>query len=156
MEVHRILEPGLLEIVYKDALAYEFKQHKIPYEREKKYKVSYKDIILPHYFFADFVIYEDIILEVKAVSGIVDQFIAWTLNYMALANSPVGLIVNFGTPNLPTPGQRKFNQIPNFHRLTCFDRATSGYTNKAGHHSGSAIGQLVKRVRLVGKKNQIF
>ncbi len=51
MEVHRILGRGLLEIVYKDAIEYEFKKKSIPYEREKKYEVEYKDIILPHHFF---------------------------------------------------------------------------------------------------------
>ncbi len=44
MEVHRELGPGLLEIVYKDALEYEFQQKAIPYEREKKYEVAYKKI----------------------------------------------------------------------------------------------------------------
>jgi GxxExxY protein len=64
MEVHRILGPGLLEIVYKDALEIEFKNHNIPYEREKRYDVEYKGYILPHNFYADFVVYDDIILEV--------------------------------------------------------------------------------------------
>jgi len=67
MEVHRILGPGLLEIVYKDALELEFKNHNIPYTREKEYSINYKGIILPHAFFADFVVYKDIILEVKSV-----------------------------------------------------------------------------------------
>ena len=48
MEVHRILGPGLLEIVYKDALEIEFKNNYIPYEREKEYNVEYKGIVLPH------------------------------------------------------------------------------------------------------------
>ena len=100
MEVHRNLGPGLLEVVYKDALEYEFMQRGISYEREKRYDVPYKEVILPHYFFADFVVYNDIILEVKAVSGIVDEFIAYTLNHMTLAKSPVGLIVNFGRKSL--------------------------------------------------------
>ena len=100
MEVHKILGPGLLEIVYKDALEYEFRKRGIPYEREKKYEVPYKGIILPHYFYADFVVYGDVILEVKAVSGIVDAFVKWTLNYMALGKCPLGLIVNFGAASL--------------------------------------------------------
>jgi GxxExxY protein len=56
MEVHRVLGKGLLEIVYKDAIEYEFKQNGIPYEREKKYEIMYKGTILPHNFFADFVV----------------------------------------------------------------------------------------------------
>ena len=73
MEVHRILGKGLLEIVYKDAIEYEFKTKEIPYEREKKYEVEYKGIFLPHYFFADFVVFDKIILEIKAQKGIVDE-----------------------------------------------------------------------------------
>ena len=47
-EVHNNLGPGFLEIVYKDALEYEFKKAGIPYEREKEYVVNYKGFILPH------------------------------------------------------------------------------------------------------------
>jgi GxxExxY protein len=100
MEVHRILERGFLEIVYKDALEYEFGLKNIPYEREKEFKINYKDIILPHKFYADFIINNDIILEVKAVSGIVDEFIKLTLNYMACSNAKLGIIVNFGEDSL--------------------------------------------------------
>lgn len=100
MEIHRILGKGLLEIVYKDAAEYEFEKQGIQNEREKEYPVPYKDIILPHKFYADFVIYNDIILEIKAVSAITDEHLAQTLNYMALAKSPLGIIVNFGTPSL--------------------------------------------------------
>ena len=50
MEVHNNLGAGFLEIVYKDALELEFQRANIPYEREKKYEVNYKDVILPHKF----------------------------------------------------------------------------------------------------------
>ena len=89
MEVHRILGKGLLEIVYKDAIEYEVKKKKIPYEREKKYEVEYKGIILPHYFFADFVLYDKIILEVKAQKGIVNEHYAWLINYLAISKCPL-------------------------------------------------------------------
>jgi GxxExxY protein len=95
-EVHNNLGPGFLEIVYKDALEYEFKKAGIPYEREKKYIVGYKDIILPHKFYADFVIYDKIILEVKAVSGIVDEYVARAINYLKVSENQLALIVNFG------------------------------------------------------------
>ena len=100
MEVHRILGPGLLEIVYKDALEIEFKNHKIPYTREKEYKVEYKGITLPHKFYADFVVYDDIILEVKSVKEISNDHLAQTLNYMKLADTPVGIIANFQNKSL--------------------------------------------------------
>ena len=100
MEVHRNLGPGLLEIIYKDALEVEFKNHNIPYFREKEFKIEYKGIILPHKFYADFVVYEDIILEVKSVKEINNDHLAQILNYMKLANTPVGILANFQNKSL--------------------------------------------------------
>lgn len=95
-EIHNNLGAGFLEIVYKDALEYEFKKSNIPYQREKEYPVSYKNTILPHRFYADFVVYNKIILEVKGVSGIADEFIAQALNYLKVSGNKLALIVNFG------------------------------------------------------------
>ena len=95
-EVHNNLGPGFLEIVYKDALQYELKQANIPFEREKEYIVNYKGITLPHKFYADFVIYDKIILEVKAVNGIAEEFIAQAINYLKVSNNKLALIINFG------------------------------------------------------------
>ena len=93
---------GLLEIVYKDAIENEFNRQNVPYEREKKYEVKYKDVILPHNFFADFVVFDQIILEVKAQKGIVDEHFSWVINYLAISKCPLGLIVNFGENSLVT------------------------------------------------------
>jgi GxxExxY protein len=100
MEVHNNLGPGFLEVVYKDALEYEFKKANIPYEREKKYEVNYKDIVLQHKFYADFVVYDKIILEVKAVSEISNEFVAKAINYLKVSNTILALIVNFGEMKL--------------------------------------------------------
>ena len=100
-EVHRELGTGLLEIVYKDALEYEFSSQDIEYSREKQYDVPYKNIILKHQFFADFVIYNKVILEVKArQGGISDDDYAKTINYLRISGCKVGLIINFGTSKL--------------------------------------------------------
>lgn len=95
-EVHNNLGAGFLEIVYKDALEYEFKKANIPFEREKEYTVNYKGVILPHKFYADFVVYDSIILEVKAVSAIKDIFVAQAINYLKVSKRQLALIVNFG------------------------------------------------------------
>ena len=95
-EVHNNLGPGLLEIVYKDALEYEFNKADIPYEREKEYIVNYKRVRLPHKFYADFVVFDKIILEVKAISGIADEFIAMAINYLKVSKNKLALVVNFG------------------------------------------------------------
>ena len=96
MEVHNNLGPGFLEIVYKDALEYEFNKAGIQFEREKMFEVNYKDIVLKHKFYADFVVYDKIVLEVKAVSQISNEFIAKAINYLKVSNTVLAIIVNFG------------------------------------------------------------
>ena len=100
MEVHRNLGPGLLEVVYKDALEIEFKANDIPFEREKKFSIEYKGVILPHKFYADFIVNEDIVLEVKAVKEFSGEHTAQVLNYMKLSESEIGLLVNFQNKSL--------------------------------------------------------
>jgi GxxExxY protein len=100
MEVHKVLGKGLLEIIYKDALEYELKSSGINFEREKKYNVKYKDIILRHQFNADFIIDDKIILEIKSCNKIIDEFVKQTLNYMGISKCKVGLLVNFGESSL--------------------------------------------------------
>lgn len=100
MEVHNNLGKGFLEIVYKDALEYEFRKSNIPFEREKEYVVNYKEIVLPHKFYADFVVFDKIILEVKGIAGIAEEHIAQTLNYLKVSGLKLGLIVNFGELSL--------------------------------------------------------
>ena len=100
MEVHKQLGKGFLEIVYKDALEYEFKKSNILYAREREFEITYKDIILPHKYYADFILFDKIILEIKAVNGIIDEFIKQTLNYLSASKCKLGIIVNFGEDSL--------------------------------------------------------
>ena len=96
MEVHRELGFGFKEIIYKDALEIEFKSLEIPYQREKLYKVEYKGKILPRRYPADFVIYDSIILEVKAMPMIINNFVLQTRNYLKASGIRLGIIANFG------------------------------------------------------------
>lgn len=100
MEVYNTLGPGFLEDVYKDALEYEFKIAGIPYQREKMYSVKYKDITLARHYYADFVVYDKVILEVKGVSKIKDVFIAMAINYLKVSNNDLAIVVNFGEEKL--------------------------------------------------------
>ena len=100
MEVYNILGKGFSEIVYKDALEYEFKINNIPYLREKEYIISYKEIILPHKYDADFVVFDKIILEVKAVEAITQGHLKQSLNYLAASKMRLSLVVNFGEDKL--------------------------------------------------------
>ncbi len=100
MEVHKELGKGFTEIVYGGALEIEFRKQKIKYKREVKYQINYKNIILPHYYKADFVINDEIILEIKAIESLTKSHIKQTLNYLAASKLRLGLLVNFGEDSL--------------------------------------------------------
>lgn len=101
IEIHKILGAGFLEIVYKDAYEYEYRKRNIPYEREKEYEVRYKESILPHKFYADFVVFDKVIVEIKAKEGgIAEEDYAQALNYLKVSGCKVGLILNFGKMKL--------------------------------------------------------
>ena len=100
MEVHRELGFGFKEIIYKDALEIEFKSWEIPYEREKLYKIEYKGKVLPRRYPVDFVVYGSIILEVKAMPTIINNFVLQTKNYLKASGIRLGIIVNFGESSL--------------------------------------------------------
>jgi GxxExxY protein len=100
IEVHRMLGKGHSEVVYKDALEYEFSINQIPFSREKSYKIKYKDIILSRGYNADFVVYDKIILELKAIESLTNSHVRQTLNYLAASKLKLGLLVNFGEESL--------------------------------------------------------
>lgn len=101
MEVYNTLGYGFLEIVYKDAMEIEFTQRDINYRREDEHCINYKGTILKHKFFADFTLFDNIIVEVKAnKDGITDDAIAQTLNYLKASGIKLALIINFGKTSL--------------------------------------------------------
>jgi len=95
-EVHNILGHGFKEAVYKDALEIELYRLEIPFEREKPFTIVYKEQKLKHFFVADFVVYNTIILEIKIGNYIGDPYIKQTLNYLKASGLRLGKVVNFG------------------------------------------------------------
>ncbi len=100
MNVHKGLGAGFLESVYHEALEREFKTQQIPFETKKKLMVYYNDVPLNKYFIADFICYENIVIEIKAASFLHKDTEAQTINYLKSINSPVGLLINFGQASL--------------------------------------------------------
>ncbi|MEO8087356.1 MAG: GxxExxY protein [Bacteroidota bacterium] len=100
MEIHRIIGKGFSEIVYKDAMEYEFKLKGKNYSREKKFEIPYKETILSHSYNADFIYENKIILEVKAQQGVIQDHFKQTINYLAASKLKLGLIINFGEDSL--------------------------------------------------------
>lgn len=96
MEIRRELGKGHNEVIYKDALVVELTRAGIPFSREKNYEITYKGVILPHYYYADFIVWDKIIFEAKAVEKLTDSHLKQVLNYLAASKLRVGLLVNFG------------------------------------------------------------
>ncbi len=96
LEVYNELGPGFLEVIYKDALEIEFKLNNIPYSREKLFDVIYKGKLTNRKYNADFVVYDKIILEVKAYKRLSDDNLLQTLNYLKVTKLKLGILANFG------------------------------------------------------------
>ena len=100
MEIHRELGKGHDEVIYKDALVVELSRADVPFARENKYEVNYKGVILQHFYRADFVVWNKILFEAKAVEQLTDAHVKQVLNYLAAAKLRLGLLVNFGGDSL--------------------------------------------------------
>jgi GxxExxY protein len=99
-EVHKNLGKVFSEIVYKDALEYEFTQLNIPFEREKEFSVNYKNIIMKHKYYADFVVYDNIILEIKTVDCFNNGHYNQCLNYLKVSGNQLAILANFNLKSL--------------------------------------------------------
>lgn len=96
-EVHKELGPGLLEKVYQDVLEREFNLQNIPYEREKSFSIMYNGMQLAEKYVADFVCYNKIVEELKAVEELHPVHKAQVINYLAITGYKLGLLVNFNS-----------------------------------------------------------
>ena len=94
-EVHKELGPGLLEKVYQEALEIELRMQGIPFEREKSFNISYKGEVLEQMYIADFVCYDKIVVELKAVEALLPIHTAQVINYLTITGYKLGLLVNF-------------------------------------------------------------
>jgi GxxExxY protein len=100
MEAHKILGSGFLEGVYQEALSIEFKTRNIKNEREVPLQIQYKDHVLSKKYIADFICYDKIIVELKALNELCGDHEAQVLNYLKATNSKVGILLNFGCKSL--------------------------------------------------------
>jgi len=113
IEVHNELGNGFLEPVYQEALEEEFKLQHIPYEREKLLPIIYKGKKLTKEYYADFLCYNEIIVELKAVSVLSKPHKAQVLNYLNAADKDIGLLINFGETSLKWERITKFKKQEN-------------------------------------------
>ena len=97
MDVYFTLGTGFLEPVYQEALAIEMLRRKIPFEREKPLDIYYKGNLLTKKYIADFICFDEIILEIKVVPRLTNIEFAQLINYMKITRKRVGILVNFGS-----------------------------------------------------------
>ncbi|MBQ6166563.1 MAG: GxxExxY protein [Muribaculaceae bacterium] len=112
IEVHKQLGCGFTEPVYQEAFAEELRLREIPFEREKVLTVTYKGKVLTKEFRADFVCYNKIIVELKAVVDFAEEHYAQVYNYLKASEMQLGLLINFGKTSLEykrIPATRKFS-----------------------------------------------
>ena len=96
MHVYNVLGYGFLESVYQEALEIEFLKRGIPYEREKELKIYYEGKAMRQTYRADFVCYNNIIVELKAVAHLDDMHRSQIYNYLKATGYKLGLLYNFG------------------------------------------------------------
>ncbi|BAX78625.1 GxxExxY protein [Labilibaculum antarcticum] len=100
MEVHSELGCGFLEAVYQEALEIELVEKEIDFEREVELGIVYKGNQLDKKYYADFLCFDEVIVELKAVKTLDDIHTAQVLNYLKATGKRVGLLINFGATSL--------------------------------------------------------
>jgi len=100
IEVHNELGSGFLEPIYQEALEVELTNQNIPFQREAPLPVKYKGLVLNKSYIADFILYDKIVLELKALDALSSVHESQVLNYLKATGFKLGLLVNFGQPKL--------------------------------------------------------
>ena len=111
IEIHRQLGPGLLESAYEECLCYELSQLGIPFKRQVPLPIQYKSVRLDCGYRLDLVVDNRIILELKAVEGLMPIHEAQMLTYLRLSGLTLGLLINFNVPVLKDGIKRVANNF---------------------------------------------
>lgn len=107
IEVHKHLGPGLLESVYHDCLKQEFFLRKINYENHLLVPINYKGLLLDTDYRLDFIVEDEIVIELKAMDGLLPVHEAQLLTYMKLLRKSKGILINFNCSNIVKEGSKQ-------------------------------------------------
>ncbi len=100
MEVHRIVGPGHLEAVYQECLEIEFKLRDIPFISQPRVEIFYKEQKLKKYYVPDFIVYNQVVVEIKAEQSMTKIDEAQLINSLIISRHNTGLLLNFGEESL--------------------------------------------------------
>ena len=117
MEVYNTLGRGMAEPIYQEALAIEMHKRGMPFEREKRLQLTYKDVTLEKAYFADFY-FNGVIIELKSVDAINSDHRAQLFNYMRITGQHRGLLLNFGEVGLRAERYLYLPEMDDFVLLT--------------------------------------
>ena len=98
-KVHRFLGNGFQEVIYQRALQIEFEKEKLKFQREKEMDIFYEDALIGNRR-VDFLVDQDIMVELKAITKLEDVNVAQLINYIEAYKVKVGLLINFGARSL--------------------------------------------------------
>ena len=111
MKVHSVLGPGLLESAYQVCLAYELRKRGLAARREVLVRVQYDGVVLNTGYRIDLLVEEAVVVEIKAVTKIIEVHEAQLLSQIKLGNYRLGLLINFNVPRLKDGIVRKVNRL---------------------------------------------
>ncbi len=100
MEVHRQLGHGFLESVYHEATVIEYTERKISFVSQPVIKIKYKGYTLESYYKPDFICFDEVLVEIKAIARLTTADQAQLINYLKATGLRRGLLINFGAPSL--------------------------------------------------------
>lgn len=100
IEVHKNLGPGLLEVVYRSCLALELESRGTSFRQEVIIPLTYKNTLVDHSFRLDFLVEQEVVVELKSVERVLPVHEAQLVTYLRLSRKRVGLLINFNVPVL--------------------------------------------------------
>lgn len=111
IEVHKTLGPGLLESVYQNCLFLELKERRLNFTAQAVIQINYKGTLIQKDFVLDFLVEDQVIVELKSVETVLPIHEAQLLTYLKLADRPLGLLINFNVPKLTDGITRRVNNF---------------------------------------------
>jgi GxxExxY protein len=112
IDVHRRVGPDCLESAYTPCFALELTKRKLDFRREVALPLRYDDIIIPRAYFADYIVEDSVVVELKATSRMLEEYRRQLLTYLKVSGYPLGLLLNFGALTIVGGMKRVVNNFP--------------------------------------------
>jgi GxxExxY protein len=112
IDVHRRVGPDCLESAYSPCFALELARRKLDFRREAALPLKYGDIVIPRAYFADYIVEDAVVVELKAASRMLEEYRRQLLTYLKVSGYPLGLLLNFGALTIVGGMRRIVNNFP--------------------------------------------